>query len=74
MDDSYYVTLDQAADELGVSAIDLFAQAVRGTVWAGVIGTTWVTTRQELERIRSERLQPVAVRQRADTPPAARSV
>lgn len=57
MHERYYVTLDQAADELGVSAVDLFAKAVHGIVWVGLIGTTWVTTRQEIERVRSERLR-----------------
>lgn len=74
MDRSYYVTLDEAADDLGVTAIALFARAARGTVWAGLVGTTWVTTHQEVERIRSERLLPAAARHRPEVRMAVRPV
>lgn len=60
MNEHFYVTLDHAAAELGVTAITLFARAVRGTFWVGVLGTTWVTTREEVERIRSERVESPA--------------
>jgi hypothetical protein len=54
------VTLDQAAGELGTTAIALFAHAARGIIWAGLVGDKWITTRQEVERYRRERLHRVA--------------
>jgi hypothetical protein len=48
------LTLDQAAAELGVAPIALFARASRGVFWTGLVGRTWVTTRQEVTRIGSE--------------------
>jgi hypothetical protein len=56
------VTLDQAAGELGMTAIALFARAARGIIWAGVVDHTWVTTRTEIERYRRELLTPIGPR------------
>ena len=53
------VTLDQAAGELGTTAIALFAHAAHGIIWAGLVGDKWITTRQEVERYRRERLHLV---------------
>jgi hypothetical protein len=59
MDIRDIVSLDVAADELGVTPIALFARASRGIIWAGLVGTTWVTTQAEVERYRRENLGPV---------------
>jgi hypothetical protein len=56
------VTLDQAAGELGMTAIALFARAAKGIIWAGVVGETWVTTRTEIERYQREQLPPIGPR------------
>jgi hypothetical protein len=55
------VTLDQAAGELGTTAIALFAHAARGITWAGLVGEVGITTRQDVERYRRDRLHPVAL-------------
>jgi hypothetical protein len=58
---SYSERSDQAAGELGITPIALVAHPARGTIWAGIVGETWITTRQEVERYRRERLHPVAL-------------
>lgn len=50
------LTLAEAAELLGRSATTLRAQAVAGRLRARLIGKTWITTRDEVERYRRENL------------------
>ena len=50
------VALNEAADELGLARVTLRAQAGRGILVARNLGTTWITTRKEVERYRREHL------------------
>jgi excisionase family DNA binding protein len=53
------MTLAEAADELGIAASTLRHQASTGRLRARLIGKTWVTTRDEVERYRREQLGKV---------------
>jgi excisionase family DNA binding protein len=50
------VTLAEAAGLLGLSPTTLRHQAKSGRLQARLMGKTWVTTRQEVERYRSQSL------------------
>jgi hypothetical protein len=50
------ISLAEAGDELGLSASTLRHQAQLGRLDAKVVGKTWITTRQEVERYRVEQL------------------
>jgi excisionase family DNA binding protein len=50
------LTLAEAADELGLGSSTLRHQAQKGVLRARLIGKTWVTTKAELDRYRSEHL------------------
>lgn len=51
--------LNQAAAELGLAPVTLRAQAANGRFLAKKIGSTWITTSQEIERYRREQLGQV---------------
>lgn len=48
------ISLAEAAEELGLGASTLRHQAQDGRLEARVVGKTWITTRQEVERYRLE--------------------
>jgi excisionase family DNA binding protein len=50
------IDLHAAATELGIAAATLRHQASVGRLRAKVLGKTWITTRQEVERYRRENL------------------
>jgi hypothetical protein len=50
------ISLADAAEELGLGASTLRHQAQAGRLQARVVGKTWITTRQEVERYRRESL------------------
>ena len=50
------LTLVEAAELLGLSASTLRHQAQAGRLRARLVGKTWVTTRDEVERYRRENL------------------
>lgn len=50
------IALSTAAEELGVAASTLRHQAQAGRIQAIVVGKTWITTRQEVDRYRREHL------------------
>jgi hypothetical protein len=50
------ITLAEAAAELGIASVTLRAAVGRGRLRARLIGKTWVTTRDEVERYRRESL------------------
>jgi hypothetical protein len=56
MDDLDILTLAEAAEELGLAPVTLRAQAARGVLRTRLIGKTYITTRDELERYRREHL------------------
>lgn len=53
------IDLATAADELGLAASTLRHQAQAGRLDAKVVGKTWITTREEVERYRRENLGQV---------------
>lgn len=53
------ITLADAAEDLGLGASTLRHQAQAGRLEARLLGKTWVTTRQEVERYRREHLGQV---------------
>lgn len=59
MDLNDVISLADAADELGLGASTLRHQAQAGRLEARVVGKTWITTRQEVERYRREVLGKV---------------
>jgi hypothetical protein len=50
------ISLAQAADELNLGTSTLRHQAAGGRLEARLVGKTWITTRQEVERYRREHL------------------
>lgn len=50
------ISVAEAAEQLGIAGATLRAQAVAGRIDARNVGTTWITTRQEVERYRRENL------------------
>lgn len=56
MDDLDILTLAEAAELLGRSPVTLRAQVAAGRLRARLIGKTWITTRDEVERYRRESL------------------
>jgi excisionase family DNA binding protein len=56
MDLDDVIDLHDAATELGLSGTTLRYQASVGRLAAKVVGKTWITTRQEVERYRRENL------------------
>jgi hypothetical protein len=50
------ISLADAAEDLGIDPSGLRAQAAAGRIEAKLVGKTWITTRQEVERYRAERL------------------
>jgi hypothetical protein len=61
-------SLEEAGAELGVSAETLRTQVRRGRLRARLVGKTWITTRDEVERYRRENLGNVG-RPKADEAP-----
>lgn len=53
------ISLAEAADELGIDPSGLRAQAAAGRLEAKLVGKTWITTRQEVERYRRDHLGQV---------------
>lgn len=53
------ITLKEAGELLDLAPVSLRAAIARGRFDAAKVGTTWITTRQELERYRSENLGQV---------------
>jgi hypothetical protein len=53
------ITLAGAAEDLGLAASTLRHQAQAGRLEARLLGKTWITTRQEVERYRREQLGQV---------------
>lgn len=52
------LTLVQAAEALGVSAVTLRVQIMRGKLRATKPGRDWMVTEREVERYRREHLRP----------------
>lgn len=50
------IGLSDAADELGLQLVTMRVAADRGYIEAVKIGQSWVTTRNQVERYRRERL------------------
>lgn len=50
------ISITEAAQDLGIDPSGLRAQAAAGRIEAKLVGKTWITTRQEVERYRAERL------------------
>jgi hypothetical protein len=50
------ISLADAAQDLGIDPSGLRAQAAAGRLQARLVGKTWITTRQEVERYRRDRL------------------
>lgn len=63
------VSLADAAVILGIDPSGLRAQAAAGRIEAKLVGKTWITTRQEVERYRDERLGRVGRPRMADFAP-----
>ncbi len=53
------MTLDKAAESLGIAAVTLRAAIARSRFAARKFGTTWVTTKDEVERYRRDNLGQV---------------
>lgn len=51
-----YLTIAQAAEQLGISPTTLRHQALAGRIKATLIGKTYVLTQREVDRYRAESL------------------
>lgn len=50
------ITLAEGAQDLGIAAVTLRAQAGKGVLQARRVGNTWITTKQEIARYRRDHL------------------
>lgn len=66
------ISLADAATTLGLAQSTLRNQAVAGRIRARLVGKTWVTTRQEVERYRREQLGQIGRPPAIEPEPAIR--